>query len=66
MRIGMLAVFGVALAGLPMMAGCEREIARETEVDVDDDGTVKKEQTTVTEHPDGSVSEKTTETRSNP
>jgi hypothetical protein len=51
----------VALAGVPILAGCEETVEQERSVDVKDDGTVVKEETEVTENADGSVTK--TETK---
>ena len=42
--------------------GCDRTISHDEKTTVNSDGTVKSKETTVTEHPDGSVS-KTEEKR---
>jgi len=56
-------IFGLmvsaCLVGLPALTGCERELARETEVKESGDKTTVKD-TKVTEKPDGTI-EKTTE-----
>ena len=46
-----------AALALPMatLIGCDREVSHTEKVDVKSDGTVKKEQTTVTEKPDGTI-----------
>ena len=66
MRYAAIALLGLSFAAVPAIVGCDREVGRETKVDVKDDGTVKKEQTTVTQHPDGSVTKSETETKSVP
>ena len=42
---------GVAVFGL----GCEQEIAHTRQTEIEDDGTVKTKEKTVTENPDGST-----------
>ncbi|MCI0348664.1 MAG: hypothetical protein L0Z53_04495 [Acidobacteriales bacterium] len=54
-RIGNLIALGIALVGLAGLSGCENEIARESDVDIKDDGTVRTREKTVTENPDGST-----------
>ncbi|MCI0348666.1 MAG: hypothetical protein L0Y44_09110 [Phycisphaerales bacterium] len=54
-RLGPSLVLGMALCGLAGLSGCENEIARESDVDIKDDGTVKTREKTVTENPDGST-----------
>lgn len=61
MRFGIIAVLGVALAGIGAV-GCEREIAREEKVDVDD-GVVERDTTVVKEQADGTVVQEKTETK---
>ncbi len=61
-RLMLCAAMAMPLAGLPVLSGCDREIASEREVEVKDDGTVKETETTVTETDDGVKTEETTET----
>lgn len=60
-------VLGGTFLLLPTIIGCDetanRPIATEEKVDVKSDGTVKKEQTTVSQRPDGSVVKEETETK---
>jgi hypothetical protein len=62
-----LATFGAAaIMGFSLlMTGCDRDVSKTEDVKVRDDGSVKSKETTVTEHPDGSVSktEKKTDTK---
>ena len=46
--------------GGALLGGCDEETVTEKKVDVKDDGTVVKEQTTVTEKADGTVIEEKT------
>ncbi len=61
-RLLLCTTLALPLAGLPLLSGCDREIASETKVETRDDGTVKKDETKVTESPDGTVTK--TEERS--
>ena len=61
-RFFLCTTLALPLAGLPLLSGCDREVASETKVQVKDDGTVKKDETKVTESPDGTVTK--TEERS--
>jgi hypothetical protein len=61
-RLFLAAALAMPVAALPMLGGCDREIATESDVDVKDDGTVVKEETTVSETSEGGV--KTEETKS--
>ena len=63
MRYAMIAILGLSLAGLTGLAGCERELSHKEEVDVKSDGTVKREQTTVKEQPDGTIVKQQTESK---
>jgi len=68
MNSAMKFALGGAMLMLPAMFGCderatERPIAHEEKVDVKSDGTVKKEQTTVSQRPDGTIVKEETETK---
>lgn len=60
--VSLCAAAALMLAGLPLLSGCDREVSSEESVKVKDDGTVVKDETTVTETADGGV--KKEETRS--
>ncbi len=60
-RLMLCAALAMPLAGLPVLSGCDREIASEEQVQVKDDGTVVQEETTVTETDDGVKTEQTKE-----
>jgi hypothetical protein len=49
----MFAVGGAVVAALALLPACEREIARTQETEVQRDGTVRSQETRVTETPDG-------------
>jgi hypothetical protein len=55
-------VSAIPLMGLPLVVGCDREVATEREVNVKDDGTIVKEETKVTEDAEGDLTK--TETKS--
>ena len=48
------------------MYGCDREVSSEKEVEVKDDGTVTKEETTVSETAEGGVKKEETKTVDRP
>ena len=52
--------------GVPMLAGCDREVSHTESVKETPGGGVKKQETTVTQHPDGTVSKETETKRVNP
>jgi hypothetical protein len=59
-RVLMASLLGVSLAGVPILAGCDRDVEHSKTVDVKDDGTAVKKETKVTENADGSVTKKET------
>jgi hypothetical protein len=62
-RFMIVPVLAVSLIGLPMLAGCDREVAHQREVDVRPDGTAVTEEKRVTEDPatgERTVTEETT------
>jgi hypothetical protein len=59
-------VSAIPLMGLPLMVGCEREVATERKVDVKDDGTVVQKETKVTEDADGNLTKTDTKTVDKP
>ena len=59
-------IVGVSIAGIPLLSGCEREIEYKKEVEVKDDGTVKKEEKRVTEQPDGTIKKEETKSVDRP
>jgi hypothetical protein len=60
-----LALFsGVALS--LATAGCDRTVSQTEKTKVDSDGTVKTEEKTVTEHPDGTVTKTEEEKKTEP
>ena len=67
MKLHALAIgLSLALAGTPVLVGCDNEVAHEKKVDVKDDGTVKKEETTVKEKADGTVVKEETKSTNKP
>jgi hypothetical protein len=66
MKIVLACLAAAAAASLAFLAGCDKEIARTKETQIKDDGTVKTEEKTVTEHPDGSRTVTEEETKSVP
>src|SRR5687768_11377513 len=63
---GKLAVIGIASLSLGALSGCDREVSRYEEVDVDEDGTVETKEKTVTENRDGSKTVTEEETKTEP
>ncbi len=55
MKWSMLVLLASMGLGLPAMTGCDRTVSHEQSKDVKSDGTVKRQETTVTEKPDGST-----------
>lgn len=56
MKLATLAIgLGLAIGATPLLTGCDREVAHEKQVEVKDNGTVKKQETTVKEKSDGTV-----------
>ena len=51
----------LCLFGLPMLGGCDRELASEESVEVKDDGTVVREEERVTQDPQSGEVTKTEE-----
>ena len=69
MKLAGLAIgLSLAIGGAPLLVGCDTEHAHDKKVEVKDDGTVKKSETTVKEKADGTVvkEEKKTTDRPNP
>ena len=55
------------LVGMSVLSiGCEDEIARESETEIKDDGTVKTKEKTVTEESDGDITVKEEKTERRP
>ena len=50
---------GLALAALPLTAGCEHELSHSSETAQHPDGTVSHQDTTVTQQPNGDVVKET-------
>ena len=65
-RLILSAALAMPLAAVPMLAGCEREVATESDVDIKDDGTVVKEETTVSETSDGGLKKEETKSVNRP
>lgn len=61
-----LLVVASLFAGVPVLTGCEREIAHEKRVSETSGGGTKVKETTVKENPDGSISKETETKRVNP
>ncbi|HEV2296314.1 MAG TPA: hypothetical protein VGR35_20900 [Tepidisphaeraceae bacterium] len=59
-------MFCAAFAVLPILGACDREVATESDVDVKDDGTVVKEETTVSETADGEIRKEETKSVDRP
>ena len=59
-------MFCAAFAVLPVLGACDREVATESDVDVKDDGTVVKEETTVSETSEGGMKTEETKTVDEP
>ena len=62
--ITMAAISGLGLSLLAV--GCDRPVSQTEETKVKSDGTVKSKETTVTESPDGSLSETETKKETTP
>ena len=60
------AVLVVPVAGLPIVAGCDREVDSEKSVEVKDDGTKVTKEETVSETADGGVKKEETVTVDKP
>jgi len=57
----------LGLAACPaIMTGCDREVSHTKSVDVKDDGSVKTKEKTVTQNPDGTVTETKEESQTKP
>ncbi len=54
-----LIVLASLVGGVPILTGCEKEVSHTEKTTQTPGGGVKKESTTVTEHPDGTVSKET-------
>ena len=63
MDTAMKLVLGASLLLVSGLVGCDRTVSQEEKTQVKSDGTVKHEQTTVTQHPDGTVTKEKTETK---
>lgn len=60
-----VALFSVVALSLAT-AGCDRTVSQTEKTKVNSDGTVKKEEKTVTEHPDGTVTKTEEEKKTAP
>jgi hypothetical protein len=65
-RIVSVGLLTVAMAGLPAIVGCEREVAHQHTEDVKSDGTAVTKDTKVTKNADGSVTKTQTKDVNNP
>ena len=65
-RYTLCTVMLLAFAGTTFLAGCEREISHTKKTEIKDDGTVKTQEKTVTQNPDGSTSVKEEKSTSHP
>lgn len=55
------------LAGVPMcMVGCDREIEHTKSTEIKRDGTVESKEKTVTQNPDGTITEEKSESKTKP
>ncbi len=55
-------LLAASLLGAPVLVGCDREVSHEETVKSSTDGTVKTQEKTVTQNPDGTLNQ-TTETK---
>jgi hypothetical protein len=53
-QVWMSVLFAV-LAGVPLIAGCEKKLSEDSTTHVSPDGSVSKDSTVVTQQPDGSI-----------
>ena len=66
MKVLQSCLAAAAVLSLAFLTACDKEIAHTKETKIKDDGTVKTEEKTVTEHPDGSRTVTEEETKSIP
>jgi hypothetical protein len=64
--IASLIVLASLVGGVPFLAGCDKEVSHTESVKETPGGGVKKQETTVTQHPDGTVSKETETKKVNP
>ena len=64
MKRVLTAVMLMSLAGVPFLAGCDKTVSDDSTVKKNADGTVTKDETKVTQQPDGTTVKKEEQSKS--